>query len=119
MSMNLTKAEIDELLQKYSYLVNYESDDPSTPIDPLTYVDSNGDYLLHIAAQRGDLRTVELLIMAGLDVNQIGDMGCTALHYAKMNKHDDIADFLLNHGASGSIRNDFGQLPGQSEDKPI
>lgn len=117
MSVNLTKAEIEELQRKYSYLVNYESDEPSEAIDPLTYVDSNGDHLLHLAAQRGDLRTVELLIRAGLDVNRTGDMGCTALHYARMKKRDDVAEFLLGHGASESIRNDFGHLPGQSEDR--
>jgi ankyrin repeat protein len=105
--------EVAEIQKRYHYLVNYEADDPSSPIDPLTYTDSNGDHLLHIAAQRGDLRTVELLVKAGLDIDQTGDMGCTALHYAKLNGKDDVANFLLSHGASTSIRNDFGRLPGE------
>lgn len=109
MPVNLNEAEIDELQKKYHYLVNYESDDPDSPIDPLTYVDSNGDALLHIAAQLGDLRTIEVLLKAGIDVNQIGDMGSTALHYAKT---EDVANLLLAHGASKNIRNEFGQLPG-------
>lgn len=50
MPVNLNEAEIDELQKKYHYLVNYGSDDQDSPIDPLTYVDSNGDALLHIAA---------------------------------------------------------------------
>ena len=111
MSMNLSEAEISELQKKYHYLVNYESDDPDSPIDPLTYVDSNGDSLFHIAAQLGDFRTVEMLLDAGFDVNQTGDMGCTALHYAKMKKQEGVVNLLLAHGASTSIRNDFGQLP--------
>lgn len=109
--MNLTNDEIAGIQQRYHYLTNYESDDPSSPIDPLTYSDSNGDYLLHIAAQRGDLRTVEILISAGMDVNQLGDMGCTALHYARQKGHKDVVDFLMTNGASTDIENDFGKTP--------
>jgi ankyrin repeat protein len=109
--MNLSAAEIEELQKTYSHLVNYESEDPEAPIEPFTYVDSNGDSLFHIAAQQGDLRTIELLLRAGVDVNQLGDMGCTALHYAKTK---DVASLLLAHGASREIRNEFGKLP---EDK--
>jgi len=106
--MNLSDAEIEELQKTYGHLVNYESEDPEAPIDPLTYVDSNGDSLLHIAAQRGDLRTIGLLLRAGVDANLLGDMGCTALHYAKTK---DVASLLLAHGASTEIRNEFGKLP--------
>jgi ankyrin repeat protein len=113
MPINLIAIEVAEIQKRYHYLINYEGDDPTAPIDPLTYTDSNGDHLLHIAAQCGDLRTIELLIKAGLDVNKEGDMGCTALHYAKLKRKDDIARFLLANGASTSIRNDFGQLPGE------
>lgn len=113
MSLNLTQAEVRELQEKYRYLTNYESDDPESPIDPSSYVDSNGDSLLHIAANAGDLRTVELLLKAGAAVNQTGDMGNTALHYARMNHRDDVARVLLAHGALTNVENDFGQLPGE------
>ena len=113
--MNLSESEIKELQEKYSYLTNYESDDPTDPIDPLTYIDSNGDNLLHIAAQLGDLSTVQLLLTANLDVNQPGDMGRTALHYAKENKKEDIVKLLLSHGASTDIRDEFGKLAFESQ----
>ena len=106
--MRLTEAEVQELQKKYSYLTNYEADEPDAPIDPLTYVDSNGDALLHLAAQGGDLRTVELLLKAGVDVNQVGDMGNTALHYAK---DEGLARLLLSHGASADVYNEFGKQP--------
>lgn len=109
--MNLGEAEIDELQKKYYYLTNYQSENVDDPIDPLTYVDSNGDYLLHIAARLGDLRTVELLLNAGVHVNQLGDMGNTALHYAKKKNKEDVYKLLLAHGASRNIRNEFGKLP--------
>jgi len=111
MSMNLTQAEIREIQDRYRYLINYESDDPDRPIDPISYVDSNGDSLLHIATNAGDLKTVELLLKAGVNVNQIGDMGSTALHYARAKRHDDIANILLEYGALTNVENDFGQLP--------
>jgi ankyrin repeat protein len=109
--MNLTQPEIQEIQNRYRYLVNYESDDPDCPIDPMNYVDSNGDSLLHIATNAGDLTTVILLLKAGVNVNQIGDMGSTALHYARAKRHDDIANILLEYGALVNIEDDFGQLP--------
>ena len=109
--MNLSESEIRELQKKYYYLTNYQSEDIDEPIEPLTYVDPTGDNLLHIAARLGDLRSVELLLKAGLDVNQLGDMGYTALHYAKMKKHEDVCQLLLEHSASRNIRSEFGQLP--------
>lgn len=112
--MKLTSEEIKYLQERYFYLTNYESVAIDDPIDPLTYVDSNGDWLIHIATSLGDLKGVELLLKAGIDVNQVGDMGCTPLHYAKMKNNDVIADFLLKNGALNSIENDFGKLPGEN-----
>lgn len=106
--MMLTDVEVQELQKKYSYLTNYESDDPDAPINPLSYVDSNGDTLLHIAARRGDIHTVKLLLSAGVDVNQPGDMGNTALHYAL---DENVAYVLLNNGASVDVLNEFGKRP--------
>jgi ankyrin repeat protein len=111
--MKLSDHAIKELQRKYDYLINYESSDPTDPIDPLTYVDSNGDNLMHIAAQLGDVATVILLVEAGMDVNRIGDMGATPLHYAYDGKHQSIIEFLLANGASTEVRDDFGNIPGQ------
>lgn len=107
----LTESELRELGASFKDLINYDSQDPTSPIDPLTYREPDGDGCLHIAAQKGDYRAMELLLKAGLDANQLGDMDCTPLHYAKMNGHNDVVDLLLRHGASNSIRNAFGKLP--------
>ena len=77
----------------------------------LEYKRSGLDYLIHIAAWIGDYRAVELLLEAGMDINALGDMDYTPLHYAKENGHENIAQLLLSHGASTKLRNAFGQLP--------
>ena len=111
MSVELTNTELKELTLIFSDLINYDSDDPTAPINPLTYRDSGGDSCIHIAAHQGNRRAVELLLKAGIDVNLLGDMGCTPLHYASMKGHKDIIQLLMKHGAATNIKNDFGDLP--------
>ncbi len=111
MSVELSENEIKELQRAFIDLMNYESDDPTDPIDPVIYKEPDGDNCLHIAAHRGDVRSVELLLKAGLDVNSIGEMGCTSLHYANIQGHNDVIQLLIKSGASTEIVNRFGKLP--------
>lgn len=113
MSTKLTNDELAELRQIFRDLTNYDSNDPTEPIDPLTWQEADGENCLHYAARWGNSRAVELLLKAGLDVNEQGDTGYTALHYARHYKHDDVAELLLEHGASEDIRNEFGKLPSE------
>ena len=114
MKKKLSDSEIDVLKIAFEDLLNYGSDDPTDEIDPITYKEPGGDNCLHIAAHRGDYKSVELLLKAGLDVNDQGEMGCTALHYAKMKDNEDIIQLLLSYGASTTIKNEFGKLPLES-----
>lgn len=107
----LSESEIAEIRANYRDLLNYQSDDVHSPWDPLTYLDSGGDSLLHIAAIRGDARTAGLLLKAGADPNAAGDMSYTPLHYAHWKRHDDLIALLLAHGARTDLRNEFGKLP--------
>ena len=104
----LTPAELEQLGRAFVNELNYESDDPLTPIDPLTYRNPDGDTCLHIAARRGDIRSIELLLKAGLNINDRGDMGTTPLHCAKT---QEVIEFLVANGASVDIRDEFGRLP--------
>ena len=104
----LSPSELAELQVAFADVLNYESDDPCAPIDPLTYRAPHSDNCLHIAAHRGNLRAIELLVKAGLDINQQGDMGYTPLHRAST---PEVIAFLLAHGASQSIKNEFGECP--------
>lgn len=112
----LSEAEIAEIQSRYSSLLNYQSDDVHSPWDPLTYLDSGGDSLLHIAAMQGDVRTASLLLKAGADPNASGDMGYTPLHYAYWKRNDGVIELLIGHGARTDIRNEFGKLPEEEGD---
>jgi ankyrin repeat protein len=107
-SPHLSPSELAELGAAFVNVANYESDDPTEKVDPLTYRAPDGDTCLHIAAHQGNLRAVELLIKAGLDINLQGDMGYTPLHYART---PEIVSALLAAGALTSIENDFGTTP--------
>lgn len=104
----LTEAERAELAHAFRDVINYECDDPFAPIDPLTYRAPDGDMCLHIAALRGNLRAVQLLVRAGFNINDRGNMGYTPLQYART---QEVVDFLLQNGADPNIKNEFGQTP--------
>jgi len=97
--MTLNKEEIEELSKTFEHCINYESDEFDAPIDPLSYVDSNGDSCLHLAAFRSDLRTIKLLLKGGININSLGDMGQTALDYANRKASVDVVNFLIENGA--------------------
>ncbi len=99
------------LQERYADLVNYDCEDVDLPIDPMTYTSADGDSLIHIAAFRGDMASVELLLDAGINPNMVGDMGCTPLHYAAMIRDRDIADLLIRRGARVDAINEFGEIP--------
>jgi ankyrin repeat protein len=46
---------------------------------------------------------VRVLLAAGIDVNTIGDDGCTALHWACWKGFADLAKLLLDYGASLTV----------------
>jgi len=112
--MKLTDDETKELHQYFKHTINYYSDNPEEPIDPLSYVAPDGDNCLHIASFNGDYRIVELLIKSScIDINATGDMGDTPLHYAYRRKHNDIIKLLLKYGASDEIINEFRKKPSE------
>ena len=108
MGQVLSESELNELQLEFKDVVNSDCNDISDPIDPLSYVSPDGDTCLHIAAHRGNLRAVQLLMKAGLSLDRQGDMGYTALHYAST---PEVFEFLLANGASTTIANEFGRSP--------
>eukprot|EP01096_Ripella_sp_DP13-Kostka_P013910 TRINITY_DN6148_c0_g1_i1.p1 TRINITY_DN6148_c0_g1~~TRINITY_DN6148_c0_g1_i1.p1 ORF type:complete len:255 (+),score=88.63 TRINITY_DN6148_c0_g1_i1:10-774(+) len=68
---------------------------------------SLGETALHMAADRGFLNIVEILVKNGANVNHQDGDGFTPLHMACTSGHEDIAMFLVQNGA----RLDIGESP--------
>jgi len=58
--------------------------------------------LLHIAVQNGDLKSVDILLEYGARINEIDNLGRTALHYSVMYKWPEICRFLLAENRDSS-----------------
>lgn len=107
----ISPEDLDYLKQSFADLPNLQSENTLDPIDPLNYIGFGGDSCLHIAAIRGDLRAIRLLINAGLNVNARGDMGSTPLHLAYLGKQTVAVALLLSKGADATLKDEFGRMP--------
>ena len=64
---------------------------------------------LMLAADGGHVEAVRhLLDCQGVDVNEQGANACTALHHAAQEKHADVVELLLQHGADKALRDNDG-----------
>ncbi|XP_042873333.1 ankyrin repeat and death domain-containing protein 1A-like [Penaeus japonicus] len=59
---------------------------------------------LHLAADRGDVGIVKILIGNGADVNTRNYEGMTPLHLASWGGHSEVITVLLEHGADGNAK---------------
>lgn len=66
---------------------------------------------LHIAAKRGNLDIVQLLIERGAELNALNSMGQTPLFLAVQGGHKDIANLLIERGAIVRIKDKFDKTP--------
>jgi uncharacterized protein len=107
----ISPADLAYLKHAFSDLPNFQSENTLDPIDPLNYCGFGNESCLHIAAFRGDLKAINLLINADLDINAKGDMGSTPLHMAYSGKQAEAITLLLSKGANPELRDEFGRLP--------
>lgn len=89
----------------------------------------------HFAAREGDIVTAQVMLDAGVDINQVDADNTTALVVSIMNKKYTYAKYLLEHGANPNLadvrgraalyaaidmRNeDYSALPAHKEDDPL
>jgi ankyrin repeat protein len=63
-----------------------------------------GAPLLHYAAAAGAVKSAELLLQKGVDVNAVDGEGQTALHVATFYDQNEMVKFLLGRGANANAR---------------
>jgi len=71
----------------------------------------DGDTALHVLAWRKELDAMRALILAGADVNAIGDMGETPFHVAMHDPCPDAVELFLAAGADPDVVSEFGETP--------
>ena len=67
--------------------------------------------LLHIAAEKGAIEDIQILIASGAKVDAAGDMGNTPLHAAAMMGRIESVKLLLQYGSNPNLTNELGQTP--------
>jgi ankyrin repeat protein len=77
----------------------------------LEKANDKGTRPLALAASRGHLGLVRLMLQRGASANAAGRMGKTALHWAAFKGQEGVVMFLLRHGAHANRRNDVGRTP--------
>eukprot|EP00656_Telonema_subtile_P027187 TRINITY_DN2921_c0_g1_i1.p1 TRINITY_DN2921_c0_g1~~TRINITY_DN2921_c0_g1_i1.p1 ORF type:complete len:299 (+),score=65.94 TRINITY_DN2921_c0_g1_i1:221-1117(+) len=67
---------------------------------------------LHLAADRGNLEMVQLLLDSKCDVNAVDNDGETALHTSTYEGHHSVSRALVAGGADANAENHDGEKPG-------
>jgi ankyrin repeat protein len=71
-----------------------------------------GGTSLHVAAAKGHLAVVRILLDAGADIEAVAEPnGARPLHAAAMNDYASVARFLIERGASVEARDNEGRTP--------
>ena len=73
--------------------------------------DGEGRTPLSLAARGGCLVAVSTLVRAGANLERTDSAGWTALHHAASQRHADVVDYLLAHGAAQEPRTNTGETP--------
>ncbi|KAF9921642.1 hypothetical protein FBU30_008294 [Linnemannia zychae] len=78
---------------------------------PVSQHDLHGCTPLHLAARRGHLEMVMVLVQLGGDVNSRGERQWTPLHESMSQNHSNISSLLVACGADLEATNDAGETP--------
>ncbi len=93
--MNKGTLNVEEKKEIVKMLIDHHAD--------VTKIDNNGNTLLHVATSSGNLELVTLFAQK-CDIHARNDHGHTALSYAFLNPDQNIASFLMRHGAKIDVK---------------
>ena len=82
-----------------------------TGMAQLDAADAQGRTPLAVAARGGCLVAVSTLVRAGANLERIDVAGWTAMHHAASQRHAEVVDYLLAHGAAQEPRTLRGETP--------
>jgi hypothetical protein len=71
----------------------------------------NGITPLHIAAYRGDLGLLRMILDENHQEYQTDDWGCSPLHYAAHNGHLEMCQYIMEEFEETNDGNNFGETP--------
>ena len=66
---------------------------------------------MHLAAQHGDRKTIEILLNAGADIETKDKLGYTSLHYAAQHGKLEAVEILFNAGADIEAKDEYSKTP--------
>ncbi|MBA3954483.1 ankyrin repeat domain-containing protein [Candidatus Dependentiae bacterium] len=61
------------------------------------------------AAQKGNVAKLKAALDRGASVNEVDSEGCTALHWALINRYAEIVELLISAGADSDIQDVYGK----------
>ncbi len=98
---------LDQLLKFYMEFPSFSG----VVLGDVNQIGNFGDRPLHLAASRGELQELEILIRHGADPNLPGEHDFTALHLAILMGRLEAVRFLIGAGADLTLCNDDGFTP--------
>lgn len=104
--------QIDDLLIRYSRHVEFIGAELTSVHQPGVF----GSQILHLAAFADRADDVLTALAAGADVNAIGDLGLSALHYATLGGAVEAARILIERDVDFTIENEYGETARQMAD---
>lgn len=95
-----TTQKQDAFLQSLGLLITNKVDVHAAQAD--------GNNLIHIAVDKGDVFLLDQAVALGVDINAKNENGLTPLHFAAMKAKDaNLLTLLMQKGADASIKTDF------------
>ncbi len=98
---------LGEILDAYQSLPEYSG----IVLDGVSRTSLFGDKPIHVAATRGSVADLAVLVESGADVNEPGEHGYRPLHNSVEQGHLLAVHWLLNNGADKTQKNRSGQTP--------